>query len=423
MDLKELKKGKLWILHLIDSATRYTAAAIIHSKNKNLVVRRIFQIWIAYFGAPKKFHSDCGGEFCNDIFREMNEKLGIETSTTPGEAPFSNGIVERSNKVLYEAMMKTQEETKCNFETALAWSVSAKNGLQNVLGYSPNQLVLGSNINLPSVLTDNLPAHEIPQSEIVRQKLSALHNSRKNFIAAESSERIKRALRHPVRTYSEQIYEPGEKVYYKRKDYKGWKGPAKVLGKKGNFVLIRHGNAFYRCHPCHVMKVHSQGGNDSNRDHSEVGPSKAQTCVNSGDAKQQYEDKDEDLHLEGHDNEVQIHSTKEAQDIEDNEILIQDNEDNGNEPENDNDDDAEGAELMKSKSDRPQPRMMIEYMLKDGTQCQGTVMKQQPKARSTYRDWINIEDVKGNKGSVNWQDVEWWRANESEQVLLLKIKP
>ena len=47
------------------------------------------------FGAPGKFHSDCGGVFANDVFREMNEKLGIETSPTNGESPFSNGVVER----------------------------------------------------------------------------------------------------------------------------------------------------------------------------------------------------------------------------------------------------------------------------------------------------------------------------------------
>ena len=69
-----------------------------------MIVCRIFQHWIAYFGVPGKIHSDCGGEFSNEVFREMNEKLGIETSTTPGEAPFSNDIVERNNKILYESM-------------------------------------------------------------------------------------------------------------------------------------------------------------------------------------------------------------------------------------------------------------------------------------------------------------------------------
>ena len=104
---------------------------------------RIFQIWVAYFGAPGKFHSDYGEEFANDVFREMNEKIVTETSTTPGESPFSNGVVERNNKVLHEALMKTMEDAKCNMETALAWPVSA----DNHGGYSPNSLVFGTNVN------------------------------------------------------------------------------------------------------------------------------------------------------------------------------------------------------------------------------------------------------------------------------------
>ena len=42
----------------------------------------------------------------------MDKKLGIEISTTPGESPSSNGVVERNNKVLYEALLKTMEDTK-----------------------------------------------------------------------------------------------------------------------------------------------------------------------------------------------------------------------------------------------------------------------------------------------------------------------
>ena len=38
----------------------------------------------------------------------MNEKIGIEISATPGESPFSNRVVERNNKVLYEAHSREQ---------------------------------------------------------------------------------------------------------------------------------------------------------------------------------------------------------------------------------------------------------------------------------------------------------------------------
>ena len=58
-------------------------------------------------------------------------QLNIEVATTVGESPFSNGTVERHNKVLAEAMQKTLDDVKCELEIALAWALSAKNALQN----------------------------------------------------------------------------------------------------------------------------------------------------------------------------------------------------------------------------------------------------------------------------------------------------
>ena len=116
MDLKEVVKGKCWILHLVDNCTRYTAAALISTKKKEVVVKKIFQIWLAYFGSPVKFHSDCGGEFENEVLKELAEAFGVEISTTPGEAPFSNGVVERGNTMLYETMKKTQEDTNVRWK-------------------------------------------------------------------------------------------------------------------------------------------------------------------------------------------------------------------------------------------------------------------------------------------------------------------
>ena len=61
----------------------------------------------------------------------MNEKFGIITETTSAESPWSNGIVERYHALLFEAMLKTKEETGCDVKTALAWATAAKNALYN----------------------------------------------------------------------------------------------------------------------------------------------------------------------------------------------------------------------------------------------------------------------------------------------------
>ena len=161
---------------------------------------------VSLFGAPQKFHNDCGGEFCNEVFRELNEKFDIETSTTPGEAPFSNGIVQRNNLILFESMMKTKD-AHCSLEMALAWSVSAKNCLQNVYGYSPNQLVVGQNVRIPSTITSQLPALENTcYNDLVRNNLTAMHKAHEQIIKTESSQKIMQSLKHKTRTYSEEEY-------------------------------------------------------------------------------------------------------------------------------------------------------------------------------------------------------------------------
>ena len=118
--------------------------------------------------------------------------------------------------------------------------IFSKNALQNHGGYSPNQLLFGTKVNLPSVITDLAPALEsFTSSDIARRNFNALHDARKNFIKTESSERIKRALRHNVRTHCEENYQNGDKVFYKRRAVKGWKGSCYSIrkGNKFNFNL------------------------------------------------------------------------------------------------------------------------------------------------------------------------------------------
>ena len=73
MDLKTSKGVQF--LHLIDNATRFSAAAIITSKHKEVIIDLIFKHWIALFGTPNRFLGDNGGEFNNELYKEMAELL------------------------------------------------------------------------------------------------------------------------------------------------------------------------------------------------------------------------------------------------------------------------------------------------------------------------------------------------------------
>ena len=95
-----------------------------------------------------------------------------------------------------------EDDPSMKLEVALAWTVNAKNSMQNQNGFSPIQFVLGTNLpsvpntNLPSVSTNRLPAMENPgKREAVIKHLTALHAARRAFMKAESLDRIHRALK------------------------------------------------------------------------------------------------------------------------------------------------------------------------------------------------------------------------------------
>ena len=175
------------------------------------------------WGSPEKFLSDNGGEFANKEFLEMCEKLNIRFLVTAGESPFSNGLVERHNKVLSDMLDRFLEDCNCGIDIAIAWSVTTKNSLQNIHGFSPYHLATGRNPTLP-VMVDNKPPAltQDSENELIRNNLQALHKAREAFIKSESSENNSHALKHNIRTHNDVKYYTGDKVYFKKPGEAKW---------------------------------------------------------------------------------------------------------------------------------------------------------------------------------------------------------
>ena len=74
----------------------------------------------------------------------------------------------------------------------------------------------------------------------------------------------------------------------------------------------------------------------------------------------------------------------------------------------------DGAEELHNNTTRPARKTLIEYQLLDGTKSQANVLWSQPKATSTYKNWLNVRTVGENKEmSIDWDDIVWWRAKEN----------
>ena len=413
MDLFEI--GGKYVLHLIDMFSRYSAACARNTKAKEAITDAILKIWISYFGKPSKFLADNGGEFANETYTDMCTAFSIEIMKTSAESPWSNGLVERHNGVLKVSIEKTIEDTNCSVDTAIVWSTSAKNTLGNNLGYSSNTIVFGRNPSLPSVTSDNLTGLTAESiSRIVEENLCAMRAARKAFIESESSEKIKRALSHNVRTSCEEHYERGDKVFFKRNDSKRWYGPGTVIGQDGKQIIVRNGSQMARVHASRIVHVGKEI--DISNDYVE---NCDKPC--SENASLVYEEvNDENV----------VESNNSTNDTSTNSIAVEEN--NRTSPESSTESIANGTpETISNKSQtpgnlaHPKVKTKIMYKLKDEDSWKkGFVHSRAGKRHGKYESHFNIQCE--NNGEVKEydfdNDVQEWEPVPNEVMITTQDK-
>ena len=173
------------------------------------------------------------------------EIFNIKVSTTASYSPLSNGTYDRHNQFITNMLHKIRDDTKCSYETGLAWAINSR--------FSSAQLVFGCNCNLPNTLVNHFPAlDKTVYSSDLASHIYALHSVRKAFVALESSNKMKLSIKKNICNY-QQFYNIGDMVYYKRDSSHEWKGPAKVLEQDRAILFLRHGAKYIKAHICRVQ--------------------------------------------------------------------------------------------------------------------------------------------------------------------------
>ena len=403
MDLKDVAKHK--IFHMIDTATRYSAGAIVDRKCKELIIEKFFMHWIALFGCPSKILSDNGGEFNNELMRELGEQLNIEVLSTAAESPWSNGITERHNALIGQMMIKVMDDQKCPADIALAWSLSAKYALKNVYGFSPNQLVFGHNPNLPSVIDNKLPALSgTTSSQLIAQHLNAMHASRKAFIECEASDKLRRALKSKTRPATSKYYHNGNKVLYKKEKDARWHGPGVVLGVDNKCVIIKHQGQIYRVAPCN-LQLHVD-------DNTDVGPLPTQPPTETDFPVTQTERDDGTVVQEHIDDATEEHtSTIDGVNNTENPPSASASVIDNQPPEMLSNPTVENGEVPKKDS-------KIIYKLRGTEEVRNaTVIGRGGTARGVNKYYFNVENEDRSLSGLDMEMVEGWKY--ADQILLL----
>ena len=158
LDLKEWKKGKMRILHLIiDAATRFTLSALIYNKHSSTILTKLWLyglVWVLEY--QRKYLETIGGEFANEEYKDMCENLNTDVKHIAADCAWQNGLCEHNHAIIDSALTRIVEDNKnISLEIVLVWALHAKNCLHMNSEYSSYQFVFGRNPNLPMYYMTN----------------------------------------------------------------------------------------------------------------------------------------------------------------------------------------------------------------------------------------------------------------------------
>ena len=102
-------KRNKYIITAMDYLTKWPEARAIKMANAEEVLDFIYEDIICRHGCPQKILTDRGSHFNNQIITKMMEKFKIIHNFSTPYHPKTNGLIERFNKTICEAIAKSGE--------------------------------------------------------------------------------------------------------------------------------------------------------------------------------------------------------------------------------------------------------------------------------------------------------------------------
>ena len=102
--IPRMQRGNQWILVLSDHFTRWQVAVPLADATALTVATAFDEKLCCYVGLPEQLHSDLGKQFQSRLMDELCSLWLVDQIHTTPYHPQSNGVVERGNRVLGDAL-------------------------------------------------------------------------------------------------------------------------------------------------------------------------------------------------------------------------------------------------------------------------------------------------------------------------------
>ncbi|XP_066969202.1 uncharacterized protein [Macrobrachium rosenbergii] len=140
----ESNYGHRHLLVVVDELTRFVEIFLLKHKTAEEVAIAYFNGYICRYGAPEVLITDNGYEFVNRTMQCLADVMGIKKVSIIPYRPQANGLCERANRKVIEALRMAVGGDDPNWDRYLPQVQHSINAMfSDTIGMSPNEALLG----------------------------------------------------------------------------------------------------------------------------------------------------------------------------------------------------------------------------------------------------------------------------------------
>ena len=184
--------GYQYLFVCVDHFSRYIILAPLRDKSASSVARVLVDKVINPFTTPKVILSDNGAEFRNELLAEICHAFNMKQTFIVAHHPASNGLVERANRKILEALRHVTSGFAHTWDNWLSHIAASVNSSYNSsINESPHFVIFGEDKRLPydMLLSKPQPLYNVENfAKVLVTSFQRIHQSVKTRLQSSNSE-------------------------------------------------------------------------------------------------------------------------------------------------------------------------------------------------------------------------------------------
>ena len=258
------KSGNKYIIVFSDYRTKWPEAAALPSTEAPLIARQFFNLIIARHGAPHTILSDRGQNFLSKLMTEIYKIMNTRKVNTTSYRPQTDGLVERFNGVLTQAMTMYCSANQTDWDLFLDGILFGyRTSTSTATDETPFFLLYGRHARLPMDVR-HLPPSKLSVDNSAYRSVIVKNLAEAQKLATEVNEKQQNKMKQifdrkaspPKFSVGDMVllHDPVKPKGLSRKLKYHYEGPFKIVNQKGPVTFERE-FARYKCFPAYVINI------------------------------------------------------------------------------------------------------------------------------------------------------------------------